>query len=182
MARDKKDKEGPKPVGASKQLNINQFSKLSYGAPSESEQEYEEAYEVTEEELFGYAEFLGIRLPEEEDLLWIAEEGICAELPEGWTTEESDDDGEVVYVNLKTGEKCTVHPCDEYYKQLVLQERRKKGGKGFGGNKKAPAGISQLNNSKPQGMQPQMIQPVQAKPVAVDPLVKMQQEKAQRKL
>jgi hypothetical protein len=33
---------------------------------------------MNEEELIGYAEFLGIRLPEEEDLLWIAEEGLCA--------------------------------------------------------------------------------------------------------
>ena len=64
---------------------------------------------------------------------------------------------------------------------MVIQERRKKG-KGIGA-KKGGLGGGLLNNSKPLGAPaPQMVQPVQPKPVAVDPLVKMQQEKALKKL
>jgi hypothetical protein len=133
--------------------------------------------------LLGYAEFLGIKLPQEEDLMWIAEEGICAELPDGWETEESPEDGEIVYINTNTGERSFVHPCDDYYKQLVVQERRKKGGmKGMmQQSKNQPGGGAQLNYNKL--MQQQQIMPqAQPKPVVVDPLVKMQQEKALRKL
>lgn len=102
--------------------------------------------------------------------MWIAEEGICAELPEGWGTEESAEDGEVVYINLRTGERTFVHPCDEYYKQLVIQERRKRGGNKLLGSKKAAVG-EQPTAAKGFTMQPQPIQ----KAVPVDPLVKMQQ-------
>lgn len=81
MAREKKEKEVPKPIGLQKKLVQPQFQ-----PPSESEHEYDEE-EMGEEELLGYAEFLGIKLPEEEDLLWIAEEGLFAELPTGWIAE-----------------------------------------------------------------------------------------------
>ena len=84
-------------------------------------------------------------------------------------------------MNLRTGERCTVHPCDDYYKELVIQERRKKGKGGLAAKKAIGGGL--LNNSKPLGMAgPAVVQPVQSKPVAVDPLVKMQQEKALKKL
>lgn len=111
-------------------------------------------------------------MPEEEDLMWIAEEGICAELPDGWGTEESAEDGEVVYVNLKTGERTFVHPCDDYYKQLVMQERKKRGNK-LG--KKAGGPQPSANKGFP-GQQPQVVQPI-AKAAPADPLLKMQQEK-----
>ena len=32
----------------------------------------------------GYAEYIGINLPEEEDLLYIAKEGLMANLPPDW--------------------------------------------------------------------------------------------------
>jgi hypothetical protein len=35
-----------------------------------------------------YAEYLGIKLPEEEDLLFIAKEGLAAELPADWTNSQ----------------------------------------------------------------------------------------------
>ena len=78
-----------------------------------------------------------------------------------------------MYINLRTKERSFVHPCDEYYKQKVMQERRKRGGlKG-----KSP----QPSYSKAMAMQQPMAQPpVQPKPI--DPLVKMQQEKELKKL
>ena len=87
MARQKKEKEGPRPITNDKSNPVSKISKPIFEPPSESEAEYEEAYEITEEQLFGYAEFLGIKLPQEEDLLWIAEEGLCAELPDDWTNQ-----------------------------------------------------------------------------------------------
>ena len=79
-----------------------------------------------------------------------------------------------MYVDLKTGERTDVHPCDEYYKQLLIQERRKRGNKG--GLQKGPPG-GQLSYAKSMVMQQQMMQSAQPKPIVVDPLVKMQQEK-----
>lgn len=104
--------------------------------------------------------------------MWIAQQGICAELPEGWGTEESPEDGEIVYIDLNTGERTFVHPCDEYYKQLVAQERRKRpGAKGMGLGK-SPA--QQMLNAKQMAMQQPMSQPP-PQPKPIDPLVKMQQ-------
>jgi hypothetical protein len=36
----------------------------------------EEVYEPNEQEIIGYAEFLGMVLPDDADLLYIAEEGV----------------------------------------------------------------------------------------------------------
>ena len=36
----------------------------------------EEEYEPTQQEILGYAEFLGMSLPEDADLFYIAEEGV----------------------------------------------------------------------------------------------------------
>ena len=43
---------------------------------SENDQNDEEEYEPTQQEIFGYAEFLGMSLPDDADLLYIAEEGV----------------------------------------------------------------------------------------------------------
>jgi centrosomal protein CEP164 len=51
---------------------------------SEDPEYYEEDYEPELEEIIAYAEFIGMQLPEEEDLLWIAKEGLQAELPPDW--------------------------------------------------------------------------------------------------
>jgi len=44
---------------------------------SENDQNDEEEYEPTQQEILGYAEFLGMSLPDDTDLLYIAEEGVC---------------------------------------------------------------------------------------------------------
>lgn len=41
MAREKKEKEGPKPIGISKQLNLNKMPQPAYQQPSDSEADYE---------------------------------------------------------------------------------------------------------------------------------------------
>ena len=76
----------------------------------------------TEEEVLEFAEYLGIDLEKEQDLLWIAREGVVAPVPAPWKacTENGDD---VFYFNFETGESIWDHPADERYRQL-LQEKR----------------------------------------------------------
>lgn len=59
------------------------------------------------------------------DLLWIAREGLKAPLPSAWKPCKTDTD-EVYYFNFDTGESVWEHPCDEYYKQLFINEKQKK--------------------------------------------------------
>ena len=59
---------------------------------------------------------------EDEQLLWIAKQGIVAPLPEEWKACE-DDAGEVFYFNFGTGESMWDHPSDALFKQLVMDER-----------------------------------------------------------
>jgi len=73
---------------------------------------------------FEYAEFLGIDPVQEPHLLWIAREGVVAQVPPPWKacTENGDD---VFYFNFETGDSVWDHPCDEKYKELVEEERHK---------------------------------------------------------
>ena len=74
----------------------------------------DEEYEPTEQgkhpylisifdlEIIGYAEFLGMDLKEDADLLYIAEEGLKAPVPEPWKAFSNDKD-EIYYTNSVTG-------------------------------------------------------------------------------
>ena len=85
-----------------------------------------------------------------------------------------------MYINTKTGEQTYQHPCDQYYQQLVIQERKKKGGSKILGSKVA-VGQSQSVAQKSFPSNPKQIIS-QPKPTVIDPLVKMQQEKQLKKL
>lgn len=81
--------------------------------------------EHSEEEVRRYAAFLHLQLPEDEDLLWIAREGLNAPLPAPWTACRTSND-ELFYYNFDTGESSWEHPSDEYYrKQYQAQKTRK---------------------------------------------------------
>jgi hypothetical protein len=43
-----------------------------------------------------------MKLPEDNDLLWIAKEGVKAPLPDGWEVYEQE--GQIIYVNTETNE------------------------------------------------------------------------------
>ena len=73
----------------------------------------DEEYEPTEQEIIGYAEFLGMDLDEDKDLLYIAEEGVSvlnslnlvqlkAPVPEPWKA-YSNENEEIYYQNTMTG-------------------------------------------------------------------------------
>ena len=65
-------------------------------------------------------------MPEESDLLYIAKEGLLADLPDDWEVEELAASGEIMYINKRTKEKSLDHPCDEYFRQKVITERKRK--------------------------------------------------------
>ena len=76
-------------------------------------------------EIIEYAQFLGMDLKEDKDLVYIAKEGLKAPLPENFKPYKRRN-GEIVYVNLETNEFQEEHPCDEYYRGLYLEAKRKK--------------------------------------------------------
>ncbi|XP_059149183.1 centrosomal protein of 164 kDa-like isoform X2 [Physella acuta] len=104
------------------------------------EEDYDENYEPTENEIIEYAASIGIDVDKEQHLLWIAREGINAPLPENWKPCQTPT-GDVYYFNFATGDSIWDHPCDEFYKSMVLEERKKiSPDKNFGNNKKKVKG------------------------------------------
>jgi len=89
------------------------------------EEEYDENYQPTEQEIFEYAQSIGIDPIREKDLLFIAREGIVAPLPADWKPCQ-DASGDIYYFNFQTGDSVWDHPCDDYYRNMVLEEKRRR--------------------------------------------------------
>ena len=60
------------------------------------------------------------------DLYWVAREGLMAPLPKNWKPCKTRDSEEIYYFNFVTGASSWDHPCDEYYKSLYEEEKKKK--------------------------------------------------------
>lgn len=88
------------------------------------EENFDENYLPTEEEVFEYARTIDIDPINESHLMWIAREGISAPLPKHWKPCQ-DPHGSIYYFNFANGDSIWDHPCDEHYKKLVESERRK---------------------------------------------------------
>uniref|UniRef100_H3DA31 Centrosomal protein of 164 kDa n=1 Tax=Tetraodon nigroviridis TaxID=99883 RepID=H3DA31_TETNG len=89
------------------------------------EEEYDENYIPSEQaEVQDYAREIGIDPNTEPELLWLAREGIVAPLPSQWKPCQNVN-GDIYYFNFSSGESTWDHPCDEYYRKLVLQERER---------------------------------------------------------
>merc|ERR1712226_801641 len=87
------------------------------------EEQIDENYVPTEEEIFEYAQdILEIDPEAEPELLWIAKEGLKAALPKEWKPCQ-DLNGDLYYFNFTTGESSWDHPCDEFYRNEVIKER-----------------------------------------------------------
>lgn len=72
-----------------------------------------------------YAEYIGINLEEDEDLLYLAKEGLKAPLPADWKPCQNRE-GKIYYFNFKTKQSQWEHPCDEHYKKLYQEAKKKK--------------------------------------------------------
>ncbi|CAJ1987020.1 WW domain containing protein [Leishmania donovani] len=81
-------------------------------------------YEPSEAEMVEYGKWLGMELPDDTPLLWIAREGLKAPLPEHWKACKSEK-GELYYFNFKTGQSIWDHPSDEHYRELLKAEKAK---------------------------------------------------------
>ncbi|KAJ1480554.1 hypothetical protein T484DRAFT_1956346 [Baffinella frigidus] len=73
-------------------------------------------------QIMEYAVYIGIEPTKEPHLLWIAEEGMQAPVPEGFT-EHQDANGEVYFYKVDTKESMWEHPMDQHYMGLVKQFR-----------------------------------------------------------
>ncbi|KAJ3015698.1 hypothetical protein HKX48_004423 [Thoreauomyces humboldtii] len=105
------------------------------------EEEFDENYEPTEEEILDYAKFLGINPDTEKHLLWIAQQSLKAPLPPNWKPCQTDD-GNIYYFNFTTGESIWDHPCDEHFRKLYAEEKAK------GPNSTGPPPKSQIVSAK----------------------------------
>ncbi|XP_054460082.1 centrosomal protein of 164 kDa-like isoform X2 [Anoplopoma fimbria] len=88
------------------------------------EEDYDESYSPSEQEIQEYAREIGIDPDSEPELLWLAREGIVAPLPPEWKPCQ-DVTGDIYYFNFSSGQSTWDHPCDEHYRRLVSQERER---------------------------------------------------------
>lgn len=76
------------------------------------------------EQIVDYARYIGID-PLRTDLMWIAEQGLAAPLPSGWSVcrvpegEQTDGGPEVYYSNGATGETSWDHPLDARFREIA---------------------------------------------------------------
>lgn len=55
--------------------------------------------------------------------MWIARQGVKAPLPRGWKAIHDLEQNELYYFNFDTGESIWDHPCDNDFKELVIEQR-----------------------------------------------------------
>lgn len=72
-----------------------------------------------------YAAFIGLDPAKDADLLWIAEEGLVAPLPDNWS-EHVDHQGNVFYFDHKNKASSWEHPLDSKYRAKVKEAKAKK--------------------------------------------------------
>eukprot|EP01052_Picozoa_sp_SAG31_P013618 SAG31_NODE_823_length_11772_cov_10.262229_3_plen_1580_part_00 len=80
----------------------------------------------SEHEIHEYARWLGINPddPNDEELMWMAREGIDAPLPPQWKPIQQGSGGPVYYFNFETEESTWDHPSDLQYKKLYRKHRK----------------------------------------------------------
>ena len=86
------------------------------------EEELDENYEPTHEEIEEYAKYLGMDLVNDRHLFYIAKEGLKAPLPGPWKPCK-DPTENIWYYNFDTKEMQKDHPCDDYYRKYYLNEK-----------------------------------------------------------
>jgi Ca2+-binding EF-hand superfamily protein len=70
------------------------------------------------EEVISMAEYLGIRVLSEQNLLWIAADAFKAPLPVSWSSQK-DSTGRTFFYNHLTNESSWDHPLDPHFRQLI---------------------------------------------------------------
>ena len=88
------------------------------------EDNFDPGYEPSAQEVAEYAEWLGMKFPDDDELLWIAKEGLKAPLPKEWRPCKTDTN-DVYYFNFKTGDSLWDHPMDEHFKNKFKREKER---------------------------------------------------------
>jgi centrosomal protein CEP164 len=91
------------------------------------DEEVDVDYVPTESETREHAEWLGMDLKKDGDLLWIAADALKSPLPKPWKPCQTDV-GEIFFSNFDTGESVWDHPCDTKSRRLLAIEIKKKSG------------------------------------------------------
>nr|XP_031362697.1 centrosomal protein of 164 kDa [Lonchura striata domestica] len=89
------------------------------------EEDYNESYVPKEQEIRDFAPTIGIDPDKESELLWLARECLVTPMPPEWKACQDIAGGDIYFFNFESGLSSWEHPCDEHYKQLVIQEREK---------------------------------------------------------
>lgn len=87
------------------------------------QEELDEEYDPTMEEIEEYAKYLGMDMSEDRDLFYIAKEGLKAPLPDQWKPCRSPG-GNIYYFNFESRALQKDHPCDDYYKRYYVTEKQ----------------------------------------------------------
>jgi len=77
------------------------------------------------EDVLAKAERLGINIDKETHLLWIARQALLTPLPPDWEFSWVAEEGRSLYHNLITSDKTVSHPANDYFKQMVSNQRTK---------------------------------------------------------
>lgn len=80
-------------------------------------------FEPTEHDVKEYAEWLGMDMENEKELLWIVKEALEAPLSEHWKPCQKADSDDIYYLNSNTGAVSWEHPCDVHYKNLYQRHK-----------------------------------------------------------
>ncbi len=73
-----------------------------------------------------YAEWLGMDKDKDQAFFWIARDGLKAKLPKDWKPCKAPGTDDVYYFNFKTGASTWDHPCDDYYRNIFIEEKKKR--------------------------------------------------------
>ena len=89
------------------------------------EEKIDPNYVPTQDEVIEYAKWIGMDLDTDQDLLWIAREGLKAPLPDDWKPCKTPDTDEIYYFNFSTGDSAWDHPCDKNYRKVYADQKSK---------------------------------------------------------
>ncbi|KAM3143903.1 hypothetical protein pb186bvf_003954 [Paramecium bursaria] len=90
------------------------------------EEELDEEYEPTDQEIREFALQIGMHLPQDNQYLDIAKAGLKARLPDEWKICQKTKKGQqlIYYKNRQTGEETTEHPCDIIYRKKYREAKQ----------------------------------------------------------
>ena len=86
------------------------------------EEELDNDYNPTQQEIREYAGFLGMNINHDQEHFYNAKEGLKAPLPSQWKPCKSPG-GTVYYYNFEGKQLQKEHPCDDHYRQLYLDAK-----------------------------------------------------------